>query len=231
MLKKLLLIQITLIVLSAGCGTKKAIHTEDADELYERATNELSEEGGGFPWIFNDPSYERAEEVLREIQLRHTFSPYATLAELRMADLYYKRGDYEQAVVEYEAFLKRHPGHKDTKHAMYYLAMSYYKLKKSPDRDPTYTRNALESFLEFRDKYPDSEEIEKVDKRIRKCRNILAEREIYIGEFYMRKDNYDAASARFRNVLDKYPDSKYVDDAREKLEEAKEDASDDDGLI
>lgn len=231
MLKRILILHISLIIFAAGCGTKKAIHTEDADELYERAVKELNEEGGGFPWIFNDPNYERTAEILREIQLRHTFSPYATLAELRMADLYYKQGEYEQAVVEYEAFLNRHPGHRETQHAMYFLAMSYYKLKKSPDRDPTYARKALESFREFKNRFPDYEQMNKVDNRIRKCKDILAEREIYIGNFYMREDNYKAAYERYDNVLEKFPDSKYVDEATRKMEEARENSSGEDGLI
>lgn len=230
MFKKLLIIQIILTIFVVGCGQKK-IYTENADELYARAMEELEEEGGGFPWVFNDPSYDNVLEALREIQLRHTFSPYATLAELRTADVYYKKKQYEQAITEYSAFLKRHPGHKETEHAMYYLAMSYYNMKKSADRDPTFVRNALDSLNEYKYRYPDSERIEKVNKRIMKCRNILAEREIYIGDYYKRKDNYKAAYERYNNVLEKYPDTKYVGKARKKLEEAREDASDDDGLI
>lgn len=228
MLKKFLAVTTVFIVLTAGCGTKKAIYTEDADELYERAVNELNREGSGFPWIFNDTDYERTAEILREIQLRHTFSPYATLAEIRTADLYYKQGEYEQAIIEYDAFLKRHPGHSETKHARYYLAMSYYKLRKGEDRDPTYARKALEAFQDYKQRYPDDERIEEVNRRITKCRNILAKREIYIGNFYMRDDNYKAAYHRYKNVLEKFPDSKYVDEAQEKMEKAGEKLSDKD---
>jgi len=179
MFKKLLLIQTVLLILTIGCGTKKAIYTENPEELYTQAMKELNQDKGGFPWILNDPNYDRIFEILKEIQLRHSFSPYATLAELRTADTYYKKEEYKQSIIEYEGFLKRHPGHQETQHALYYLAMSYYNLRETPDRDPTYVRQALDKFLEYEYKYPDSEKTDKVEKRIKNCRNILAEREIY----------------------------------------------------
>ena len=220
MLKKLLVIQLVLVMLTIGCSTKKAMYTDNADDLYNQAMNELNSEGGGFPWILNDRNYDKIFGLLKEIQLRHSFSPYATLAELRTGDAYYKKEEYKQSVIEYQEFLKRHPGHKESQHALYYLAMSYYNLRKSPDRDPTYVRNALDRFLEYQYKYPDSDKSQKVEKRIMNCKNILAKREIYIGDFYNRHDNYKAAYERYKNVLDKYPDTKYVSKAKKKMEKA-----------
>ena len=98
---------------------------------------------------------------------------------------------------------------------MYQLALSNYKLKGGKDRDPTFAREAVKWFTLFKDKYPNSELVPDAEERIVRCRNILAEREIFIGKFYLKKKNYKAAEARFNLVLQDFPDSKYTEEAYE----------------
>ncbi|MFQ5787411.1 MAG: outer membrane protein assembly factor BamD, partial [Thermodesulfobacteriota bacterium] len=120
---------ITLIIfLSASCGKKQIEQTADSQQLYQDAMEELEEDKGGFPWIFTGTDYDTIFKIFKEIQLRDPYGPYATLAELRTADTYFKKEEYEQAVIEYEEFLKRHPGHEESSYATYRLALSHYKL-------------------------------------------------------------------------------------------------------
>ncbi len=230
MLKKLIYLFIPLLML-VGCGTKKAIYSGSAEELYREAVAELEKEGGGFLGIFGGTNYEKIFELLKEIQLRYPLTPYATLARIRVADAYFKKEEYTQAIIEYEEFLKRYPGHPETKHAMYYLALSYYKLRKSHDRDPTYTRKAIEVFENYKKLFPNAENIEEVNKKTRKCKDILAKREIYIGKFYLKRKNYKAAYERFKNVVKNYPESKYYDDAMKLMEEIKEKVEEEESFI
>lgn len=141
----------------------------------------------GFPWIFTGPEYDLVLEYLKEIQLRHTFSPFASLAEIRTADTYFRQGEYQQAIIEYEQFIKNHPGHDEYPYAIYKLALSNYNLRSSKNREPSHTRNAVTGFKKFIEKYPDSELVPDAEKKITECRKILASREIFIGEFYMKK--------------------------------------------
>ncbi len=46
------------------------------------------------------------------------------------------------------------------------------------------------------------------ETRIKKCLSIIAEYELYVGKFYFNKGSYKAASDRFNDLLDRYPDSK-----------------------
>ena len=201
-----------LLVFSA-CGKKTKIQSGTAQELYSSATNELYNKKGGFPWILTGPDYDLILETLREIQLRYTFSPFATLAEIRTADTYFRKEEYQQAITEYDNFIKNHPGNNEVEYAMYQLALSNYKLKGGKDRDPTFAREAVKWFNLFMDKYPNSQLVPDAEKRILRCKNILAEREIFIGKFYLKKKNYKAAEARFNLVLQDFPDSKYTEEA------------------
>ena len=205
----LLILSVSLIFV-INCGSKKVPRDMTDEQLYESAVEEMTEDKGGFPWIFKGRDYDSIFAYLKEVQIRYTYSPYAALAELRTGDVFFQRGDYEQAAIEYEEFLKRHPGHREAPYATYRLALSYYKEIKSPDRDPTGTRQALQWFNTFVEKYPDSPLVPDAREKIIKCRNRLAKREIYIGNFYSKRDNYKAAADRYKIVVNDYSDtSKY----------------------
>ena len=191
-----------------NCGTRSVPKGLNDQELYDTAVEMMTEDTGGFPWIFKGRDDETILKILKEVQLRYTYSPYATLAELRTGDVFFDKGEYEQAAIEYEEFLKRHPGHPDSAYATYQLARSFYREVRSPDRDPTSTREALKWFNIFVEKYPDSPLVAKAEKRIVKCRQRLAKRQIYIGNFYNKRENYKAAAHRYSIVVNDYSDTK-----------------------
>jgi len=212
-MKKLTFTALLIINLLIGCGAKTQIEGNNARTLYENTVNELAKDDGGFPWIFNSIDYDTIEEQLKEIQIRYTYSPYATLAELRTADLYFKRQEYEQAATEYEEFIKRHPSHNGTPYAKYFLALSNYKLIKGYDRSPKSARQSIEWFDNYINSYPESPLVNDATKKILESKEVLAEREIYIGNFYARKNNPKAAAERYKIVTEEYSDTKHLDEA------------------
>ena len=211
-MKNNILIAIILTFLLTSCGSKNVIHEGTAEDLYQEALRELDREGG-FPWIFTGTNYDKLFEILKEIQIRHTFSQYAPLAELRTADAYFKKEEYKLAATEYINFINTHVVNPELEHAVYQLANSHYKLRKGKDRDPQQPTLAVKWFTKFIEEYPNSKLVEEAERKIAKCKNILAEREIYIGNFYKRRNNYKAAINRYKNVLEQYPDTKYKDEA------------------
>ncbi len=196
-----------------NCGSRSVPKGLSDQELYEGALEQMNGDQGGFPWSFNGKDYETILKYLKEVQLRYTYSPYATLAELRTGDVFFEQGEYEQAAVEYEEFIKRHPGHQEASYATYQLAVSYYRQILSPDRDPTTTREALKWYNIFIEKYPDSPLVAKAEQRVVKCRQRLAKREIYIGNFYNKRKNYKAAAHRYGLVVADYSDTKQMPEA------------------
>ena len=81
-----------------NCGSTKIPKDFTDEQLYDAAMKELTEAKGGFPWIFRGRDYDMVFAYLKEIQLRYTYSPYATLAELRTGDAYFQKGEYEQGI-------------------------------------------------------------------------------------------------------------------------------------
>ena len=52
-----------------------------------------------------------------------------------------------------------------------------------------------------------------IDSRIRTCNRYLAEYEFYVGNFYFKKESYQAAAQRFDGMLLKYPNSRKESEA------------------
>ncbi|HSG32019.1 MAG TPA: outer membrane protein assembly factor BamD [Thermodesulfobacteriota bacterium] len=204
-MRKLLLLNLITLTLIIGCGSKKPIEGNNAKAMYDKALEELSKDKGGFFGLFNATDYGTIEETLKEIQIRYTYSPYATLAELRTADTYFKRGEYEQAAIEYEEFIKRHPSHNGTEYATFFLALCNFKSIRGHDRDPSGAREAVKWLNEYIEQYPDSPLVQQAHNNIRETIDVLAEREIYIGDYYYNKNNFKASSERYKTVIDQYP--------------------------
>ncbi len=211
---KLLLLTVVLFIVTS-CGGKKAIYEGTAEQLNNEVLEELSKKSGFS--FFGGTNYDKVFDILKEIQIRYPYTKYAALAELRSGDVYFKRKEYMQAAEEYENFITNHPGHQELDYAIYRLGLCYYEMKAGKDRNHSKPLNAIKWFTLLKQTYPDSQYVEQIQEKIDKSRKILAERELYLGNFYKKKKNYEAAEQRYKNVLENYSDTEYVEEARKLL--------------
>ena len=105
---------------------------------------------------------------------------------------------------------------------MYRLGLSYYKIESGKGQEPFKATSVNKVFTLLKKTYPDSPYAEQTRDKIEESRRMLAEREIYIGKFYQKKKNYEAAAQRYRNVLENYSDTEYAEKARKLLRKAEE---------
>ena len=147
----------------------------------------------------------------------HTYSfrthAYGTSALLDEASRFYFKGDFIEARGEYKRFLELHPTHPLAAFAQYRMGMCDYYQILSVDRDPTPVRKALSDFQKVIDEFPDSNYVEKAQKKIAICRDRLSRVHFYVGYFYYKTKRFKAASYRFHTILLKYPDSRKYDRA------------------
>ncbi len=163
--------------------------------------------------LIKEGYYEDARKILEDIKAKDASQKYAAMATLRIADTYYEAESYEEAVVEYESFMKLHRYHKYASYAQYKLAMSYFKRIKTIDVSYSWAARALKEFQELRRRYARNPYMDITDSRIKMCKRMLAEYEFYVGNFYFKKASYKAAAQRFKGLIHNYPDSKKEPDA------------------
>ena len=192
----LLFVLCTLPTAQAGLFDKTS-RTKSIDELYEDCTKNAER---GY--------YTKALEVCNRVRNVYRDSPLSTLAELTIADIYYKRGDYEQARIAYEDFSRLHPRHEKMHYVSYRIGLTIYK--RSPGaagRDQTSTKQAVNAWTGFDARFPDSEHVPEVKKYLTKARDRLARKELYIARFYAQRDAWGATQKRLEGLLKRYSDT------------------------
>lgn len=182
-----------LLLLLEGCGGKKISKAPPSDplELYRKGLV-----------LFNEGRYKKATEAFsRFVSYFPEERDLAAKAELKLADCAFMSKDYPEAITRYTEFKKRHPFHPDVPYADFQIAMAHYRQIRSKDRDQETTRKALAAFENVLRKYPGTIFAQKASEKIAFCKRRLAEHEIYVGKFYLKKKKLKAAQGRFRAAL------------------------------
>ena len=158
-------------------------------------------------------NYEDARKDLQRLMNQYPDSDLVTQARLASAKALYLGKKYDEARAEYQRFLDLHPQHERADEAHYYLAMAYFRQSDSADRDQSFTRKALDGFDLLINQMPDSQYAPDARERRVQCRRKLAEKELYVGNFYFDRGHYGAAVGRFTRLLADYPGAGFDDAA------------------
>jgi outer membrane protein assembly factor BamD len=132
---------------------------------------------------------------------------FSAKAILKKADGLFEDKKYLEAGQEYRGFLDLHPAHESAAYVQYRVGLCYFKQIHTADRDMDPSLKAMEAFQTLLTLYPQSPYVEDAGQKIKTVRNGLAEREFYVGQFYLKKKAYPAAIERFKKVLQDYTDS------------------------
>lgn len=197
------------IALLSGCGLFGSKNEEDLpenwpeDQLYQAAKDALQTGSCG-----------GAIEHYERLQTRYPFGPYAAQAQLELAYCYYKSEDPAGALAAVDRFLQLHPTHPHTDYAFYLRGLINFNIGRGLTarivaRDPSQRDPgaALRSFKDFSDliqRFPKSKYVADAELRMRHLRNILAQHEVNVANFYMRRGAFVAAANRARNVVENY---------------------------
>lgn len=166
--------------------------------------------------------FERSFELFEKLKTRYPFSQFAVLAELRLGDTYFQKGEYAEAIDAYRTFQKLHPRHPELDYVVYRIGLS--ELKQSPkiaQRDQASTRRMLAVLQNYETLYPQSKYLKDVVDMRKEGRERLAMSIFGVGEHYYRRGRFEvdkadrdkafaAARERFEQVLDEYPDVEKV---------------------
>ena len=155
--------------------------------------------------LMKDERYEESISRFAEVKNKHPYSKYANEAELKIADVYYLRETYIEAENAYKLFKEFHPADPQIDYVTFRLAMSYFKqLPSSIDRDLSVSHKAILYFDEVIKKYPTSKHIGEAQKYKKEALSMLAQKELYIANFYFIRDHYDSALTRYEGLINSY---------------------------
>lgn len=157
-----------------------------------------------------DKDYSKAAELFSKVKDRYPFSPYTMRAELGLADAQYARRDYPAAISAYKDYEDLHPRDEKIPYVLSQVGMANLQSFESIDRPNTNVTEALEYFTKLRESYPQSTYAQQAGEQIVRCRELLAEHELYVADFYWRSGRYGPAWQRYRYVAENFKDLKGI---------------------
>lgn len=194
--------------LAASCGgapTRQNLsYADNAEAAFQAAMSDFDDED-----CFN------AESAFREVRREFPYSRYAAISELRIADCQLEGARFREAISTYRKFVRNRPAHNQVPYARFKIADAHYReipsewLLSPPayERDQGPTRDALRQLRRYIVDYPDDENVEAANEMVRSALTLLARHELYVAEFYLEREQYDAAIARLETLLNSYPGS------------------------
>lgn len=205
---KLLLLSV-LLLMTAGCGLFGGDRDDptagwDAERLYAEARGAL-----------DAGNYSRAVQYYQRLEARFPFGVHGQQALLDLAYAHYRNDDTDAAVSTAERFIQLHPRNPHVDYAYYLrglanfnrgkgLAQRYLPMDLS-QRDNSASMQAFQDFNELLTRFPDSRYADDARLRMIYLRNMLAQHEVHVANYYMRREAYVAAANRARFVVENYP--------------------------
>ena len=192
------------LTLLASCHLQsKKLKTATAETLYTYAHKAL---------INND--FEYAIKQYEALTARFPFTNQARQARLDVIYCYYRKGEKETAIDAADQFVRENPTHPRVDYAWYMKGLIYFE--RTPysierffgvnmaKRPPTDLLKSITAFSTVVTQYPNSAYAHDALRRMTYLRNRLAEYEVNVARYYVRRGAYIAAARRAEGVIEQY---------------------------
>lgn len=192
--------------------TKEELELTNEQKLYEAAQASI-----------RSGNYTVGISRLEAIETHFPFGQYAEQAQLELIYANFMKSDFESATVAAERFAELHPNHPHADYAYYMRGLASYEKNRgffdrflgSPQasRDVSAAKQAFNEFGELLQRYPDSLYAKDAKARMVHLRDIMAEHELMVAQFYLNHNTWIAAANRAAGIVEEYPSSSSVPQA------------------
>ncbi len=168
-------------------------------------------------------NYDRAGRYYQRLVSRFPFGPYSEQAQLELAYVQYKQAKTEEATSTIDRFIRTYPTHPHIDYAYYLKALVNFDRSSSlllrlarqdmSARDLGAPTQSLNDFADVVRRYPNSRYAPDARQRMIYLRNLLAQHELNVGLYYLRRDAFVASANRGKFMLQTFPQSAFDGDA------------------
>lgn len=181
---------------------------ETAAGYYQKALQEIK-----------DDNLTLATDSLNNLRTFYPTSPYAPQALLDLMYVQFTQGEYQAAVGSAESFMRLHPTNPQLDYAYYVRGVANMQTATGKtnlfnidvaQRDTAPYRLAFTNFAQLINKFPNSKYAPDAAKRMTYIYNQLAEHELNVARWYVKREAYLAAARRAKWVFQYFPQSTSV---------------------
>ncbi len=160
-----------------------------------------------------------AAKKFNEAEILFPQSEWAPRSILMAAYSYYSQNYYYDAISELERFINKYPQHERLDYAHFLLAICHYEQIVDEKKDLEPLLNAKKEFEFILNNYPDTDFALDSKFKLDLIKDVLASKEVYLGRYYLKKEKWIAAINRFREVVEFYDTTIYVEESIHRLVE------------
>lgn len=204
----------------AGCSNSKdELAQEPAQSLYDKGQTYLQE-----------GDYNSAVRHLEAVDGRFKQGAHGEQTQISLIYAQYKLGEYYKALDVAERFARAYPNSQSMDYVFYLAALSNARLGDNfiqdffginrASRAVENVRNAYGNFQTIVQNFPQSQYAADAQNWMNYLRNRLAEHELEITKFYMKREAYVAAANRVEEMMRLHPETKATAEALPLLQEA-----------
>jgi len=192
-----------LVLLVSGCASQQTEpltaqrYAENARRAFDAAMDE-----------FNDRSWDSATSMFEQIKREYSYSRYARLAELRLADIDFEQQKYPEAVTTYRTFVHDHPNDENAGYARFRVCKALFEqtgetilLPPLEERDLAAANDAYTAMQSFIADYPLYERRPEAEYMLEVVTGQLTRHELYVARFYLNQDKFEPAVDRAQYAL------------------------------
>jgi outer membrane protein assembly factor BamD len=209
-----LVLGLTLSACSMFGHKRESIDTMTVEKLYAKGHNDVV-----------NGDYAAAVQDYQRLIARFPSGDYNEQAQLELAYAQYKDNQPDDAYSTINRFIKTYPTQKHVDYAYYLRGLINFgrttgvieryiaRVGSQARRDQAYNLESFDDFSELARRYPDSAYTADARQRMIYLRNILAQYEINVAEFYLRNKAFVAAADRAQYVIEHYQQAPQTGDA------------------
>ncbi|KLV06552.1 outer membrane protein assembly factor BamD [Photobacterium ganghwense] len=206
-MKRLTLTTLLAVALLSGCSsTEEVVPDIPPAELYASAHKALQ-----------NGSWTTAIERLETLDSRYPFGAYSEQVQLDLIYAYYKNDDLALGEATIDRFNRLNPAHEKSDWVLYMRGLTSMAQDRSFmhdlfnidrfDRDPEPARKAFRDFKRLLERYPNSRYANDAKARMVFLKNRLADYELAVADFYLRREAWVAAVNRSQLIQREYADT------------------------
>jgi outer membrane protein assembly factor BamD len=172
--------------------------------------------------IQNAKDWPRAIKIYEIAEKRFPNSKLAPQFKLNLAYAYKEYYQESEAIAMLDKFIRSYPNHPALDYAYYLKGVVMFKdkgffkeltLQDISDRDVSQLEDSFKALKIMTQLFPESEYFDDAKNRMTYLMNKIAEKELHVARYYMRRDAFIAALNRAKYVLENYPETAHQEEA------------------
>jgi len=168
------------------------------------------------------PSMDKTVQMYEKMIKSGPYSEVAPQAQMNIGAAREKQRDYSAAVKAYESAADRyHDRQVVASDATYKAGEAYTKQAKTAEYDQSVAGHAIGSYTDFVTLFPEDARVPEAQKRIEELRTEQARGSLLVARFYEKKKKWDGALVYYNEVIQRDPNSKYAEEAKQRIEQIK----------